>query len=368
MSKKTLYSNIVPYLATLIIVTYFLTITVSILPVFTENLILTIIFLAVILICLFFLITYILYKSINAPLDHVVVYLDKTGTNNLAGDLKLEDATKEYDVLIEKVNKIVFYLRANVDQRIKSSMELQRSHEELKRAYDELKELDRLKADFIANISHELRTPLISVEGYIEYIGSGKFGKLNERQKKGIESSTVGIRRLKRLINQLLLYSRLDAKQEMLDIQPINLEEIANKVLKEYEQEAKDKKIKLTLEKNTKDIQINADGEKIKQVLLNMMDNSVKFTEKGEVKIKLDKVDNGIKVSVADTGVGIPKQYQNKLFDKFSQLDTSTSRKYGGVGLGLAVIKGLLDLHGMTINVESEENKGTTFWFTITTR
>ncbi len=368
MGKKTLYTTIIPPIAGLLIITYFITIAISIIPVFADNLLLTIIFSTIMFICLFISVTYILYKSINHPLDAVVNYLEKSTMTNLGNELKMDEATVEYNQMLEKINKMIIILRANIDKRIKSSMDLEKSHEELKKAYQDLKELDRLKSDFIANISHELRTPLISVEGYVEYINSGKLGKLNEKQQKGMGSTIVGVKRLKNLINQLLLYSRLDAKQEVLDTEDVDMVELSAKVIKEYKAQTNEKHIKIGLFAMKNLPKAKTDSEKIKAVLSNLVDNAVKFTDKGEVKIMLETDKSGIKVSIKDTGCGISKEYQKKLFDKFSQLDTSTSRKYGGVGLGLAVVKGVLDLQKIAINVESEEKKGSTFSFILPTK
>lgn len=311
---------------------------------------------------------YLIKKTMTHELDKIIKQIDDLGPENSFAEIKIKNLPEEYRPLLEKLNKITDALRANIDNSIVSSISAEKSNDELKVAYEKLKELDSLKADFLANVSHELRTPLISVEGYMEYLNTGKFGELNEKQKKSLTSSLEGIKRLKKMINQLLLYSNLDAKIESIDLVPTNIEELTKTVINEYVGAANKKSLKLTFYLDKDLPEVNIDKEKIRVVLSSLIDNAIKFTEKGEVRVIIQKTDVGIRVSIADTGVGIPEYYKNRLSDKFSQLDGSTSRKYGGVGLGLAVVKGLLEMHNIKINVESKQNRGSVFYFTINPR
>ncbi|MBR9675981.1 hypothetical protein GOV05_03160, partial [Candidatus Woesearchaeota archaeon] len=320
------------------------------------------------IVVLFFSIVVLLYKSIKNPLDDVITYLEKSSNSSLLEELQSGQGVAEYNMLIETINKINFSLKANIDDRVKKAIELQHAHEELKIAYDELQELDKVKADFLANVSHELITPLISVEGYVEYIEEGKFGKINQKIKKGLDTSIINIKRLKNLLNQLLFYTRIDAGQEVLELKATDLREITSQVVEEHKENAKKKGLKIDL-KSPKDLPKGVtDSEKFRQVLHNLVNNAIKFTEKGSVDVILSRYQDKIRVEIKDSGIGIAEEQKKKLFDKFSQLDASAKRKYGGVGLGLTVVNAILGLQEINLNLESVLGKGSVFWFLIPTR
>ncbi len=375
VKKKLLYYLIPPYMILLLIFIYPLDILLSKTSFFASQPVLRYSSILIIMVLLIICVIYLVYESINAPLKHIIKFLDELENqdyfeeNDSKEEVNDTASINEYDELFERIKKIKKSIKENMKKNIQknmvSSIEIEKSHHDMKKAYEELKQLDVLKADFLANISHELRTPLISVEGYVEYLNTEKFGKLNEKQKKSITVSIDELKKLKKLINQLLLYSRLDAHLENPDFEPTNLEELAKNVLNEYVEAANKKNLKLNFFSQADLPQVMIDKEKIKTVLSNLIDNAIKFTETGEVRVILQKTEDGVRVSIYDTGVGVPNYYKNKLTDTFSQQDTSTSRKYGGVGLGLAIVKGLLDLHKIKINLESKENKGSIFYFTI---
>ncbi len=230
--------------------------------------------------------------------------------------------------------------------------------------YKRLEELEKFRTEFVANIIHDLKNPITSIQGYNEYLLSGKLGKLNDRQKKALLTSKQSLDNLKSLINRILLYHKLEAHKESLNIQKIDIKDIIDNI---YDQEnIMFEKKNLTL---VKDVEKNipkprGDPEKIRQVIINLVDNAYKFTNKGAVIISAKKVRNEIEISIKDTGTGIPKGKVKELFKRFSQVG-ETSKKKCGFGLGLVIIKDILQLHKSKIKLETKQGVGSTFSFRL---
>lgn len=230
--------------------------------------------------------------------------------------------------------------------------------------YKRLEELEKFRSEFVANIIHDLKNPITSIQGYNEYLLSGKLGKLNDRQKKALMTSKQSLENLKRLINTILLYHKLEAHKEKLNIQRFDIKEIINGI---YDQEKiifQKKNITLVkdVEKNLP--KTNGDPEKIRQVIINLVDNAYKFTNKGAVIISAKKIKNEVEISIKDTGTGIPKEKVKELFKRFSQVG-ETSKKQGGFGLGLVIIKDILELHKSKIKLETKQGIGSNFSFRL---
>ncbi|MGM5488738.1 MAG: ATP-binding protein [Nanobdellota archaeon] len=228
----------------------------------------------------------------------------------------------------------------------------------------ELKELAKAKSAFIANISHELRTPLVSAKGYVEYILSERFGKLTQKQKKGLEISYNNLTRLQHLINSLLLYTQIQAGKAHINYEKVNLVYLINECIEEQEIIAHKRGLKLSYS-GPKIVNVEIDFDKIKQVFLNLIANAIKFTEEGSINISIEEKDNKAIVHVADTGIGIPAERIDYIFNRFTQVDESVERKYGGTGLGLSIVKSILEMHQSEIRVDSKLNEGTTFTFSF---
>lgn len=238
---------------------------------------------------------------------------------------------------------------------------------ELQLAVRKLSELNQLKANFVANISHELRTPLTHVKGYVELLAGDLLGTLNEEQKKALEVARQATMRLEGLINNLILFSQAARGELTLHLIPVNLYKIATEALKYTYPRAQERNITLSADMKPTLPLVKADEEKMSWVVLQLMDNAIKFTPAGgKVGLIIKReADTLVKVSVADTGIGIPRKRVNEMFEPFHQLDSSSTRRYGGTGLGLALVRQILDAHGSLIDVQSEEGKGTIFSFTL---
>jgi signal transduction histidine kinase/CheY-like chemotaxis protein len=239
------------------------------------------------------------------------------------------------------------------------------------KAIAEMTEVDRLKSQFLANMSHELRTPLNSIIGFSRVILKGIDGPVNDVQTQDLLAIYNSGQHLLSLINDILDLSKVEAGKMELSFSEVNIPDLVNSVLTTAIGLVKDKSIKL-LQNIPADIPIMwADSTRVRQVLLNLISNASKFTDEGTITVgaALSTDDNGkseILMTVTDTGMGIAAEDQAKLFQPFSQVDDSPTRKTGGTGLGLSICRSLIELHGGKIGLlSSEPGKGSTFYFTI---
>jgi two-component system phosphate regulon sensor histidine kinase PhoR len=225
----------------------------------------------------------------------------------------------------------------------------------------ELKNLERVKKDFIANISHELRTPLTAIKGFVETLEEEE----EIRNVQYLEIIKRHTDRLMHIVNDLLLLSELEQPESAFVIENINLASLAENILKVFEQGAREKgiQLKLVARKDLKTIQ--ADPFKLEQMFINLLDNAIKYTEKGEVSVSLGQGDFKSIIEIKDTGIGIPASHLPRIFERFYVVDKSRSKKFGGTGLGLSIVKHIVLLHGGAIDVESSLGIGTKFTITL---
>ena len=221
----------------------------------------------------------------------------------------------------------------------------------------EIKNAEKVKKDFVDNVSHELHTPLTAIKGYAETLLQENPA---EPAKRYIETIRRNTDRLINIVNDLLLLSGLEEKMP-LELEDIDLKNLAENVARIFEQRLKDKQLTLVVDIKEKLPTIKADLFKLEQVLVNLLDNAVKYTQRGEIVVSADVRGKQASIQVRDTGIGIPKDAIPRIFERFYVVDKSRSRKYGGTGLGLSIVKHIVLLHHGTINVESTPREGTTF-------
>ncbi len=238
------------------------------------------------------------------------------------------------------------------------------SERKLKKSYEDLKVLDKMKSNFLTISSHELKTPLTPTKIQVQMLLEGDLGKLTDDQKKSFEIIHRNMNRLDELIEDILEISRVKAEGFKLELGEVNLKDCIKEVFKSMDDVAKKKGIKLSYKIYSLPL-IFVDRKRILEVLENLVNNAIKFTEKGSIIIEAKKQKDNVLVMVKDTGIGISKTHMNKIFQPFFQIEPTFTRKYGGTGLGLGISKGIIEQHKGKIWAKSELGKGSIFYFTL---
>lgn len=223
--------------------------------------------------------------------------------------------------------------------------------------------VEKIKDDFLANTSHELRTPLNGIIGISESLIEGVAGALPNKVKSNLLMIVTSARRLYNLVNDILDYSKMRHDSLELEKKPVNLKDITDLILSLTQPLIVDKPLQLLNEIPDSLPPVIADEDRLQQILYNLIGNAIKFTAQGEIRVTAEPQGSKIKISVSDSGIGIPNSRQMEIFKSFQQADSSTKREYGGTGLGLTISRQLVQLHGSELKVSSIPEKGSTFYF-----
>ncbi len=261
-------------------------------------------------------------------------------------------------------------------QRIKGALgvaiditELKETETRLRHAIIQAETSNKAKSEFIANMSHEIRTPLNAIIGLTDLMDQSN---LTENQKEFLQTVKFSARELLKIINQILDFSKIESGKMELEFIPFDLKQLVQNIANAFTIMARQKGLQFKLEWDESNPQhVVGDPTRLGQILINLLGNATKFTQKGSVTLKVlkqNETEDAVDVLfvVQDTGIGIPKDKVQKIFGSFEQVDSSLTRKYGGTGLGLTITSRLIEMMGSKIEVESEENKGTTFKFELT--
>ena len=216
-------------------------------------------------------------------------------------------------------------------------------------------------------MSHELRTPLTSIAGALDIVLSGYAGALSERQLRYVDMARQAATRMNQLVDQLLDLARAQAGSITVATTPVQLDRLVREVIDRYHDVAIAKQVTIELDASASDISILGDPERLQQIVWNLLSNAVKFTpEGGRVELRMESDSERVRIIVSDSGEGIEPEFLPYVFDRFRQADTSVTRRFGGLGLGLSLVKQLTELHGGTISAASEgSGRGATFVLTL---
>ncbi|ODS33284.1 MAG: two-component sensor kinase [Candidatus Scalindua rubra] len=224
-----------------------------------------------------------------------------------------------------------------------------------------IKNLEETKKDFVSNVSHELRTPLSAIKGFVETLEEG----IDEKNKNYLDIIKRHTDRVINIVKDLLLLSQLEEKSSSLELEEVNLKSLIENILKIFDQSLREKNLVLKFNADDNLPLIKADPFKLEQVFINLIDNAINYTERGEIKIYLSQNDKAVITEIQDTGICIPREHLSRIFERFYVVDKSRSRKLGGTGLGLSIVKHIVLLHNGKIDVKNVPGTGTKFIVTL---
>ncbi len=293
------------------------------------------------------------------------------GTLNLGSMHANGFSHHDVEVLEQMAPHVAVAIRnAQLLENLQQSLEeVTRAREKLHEANEELKTLDEMKTNLLSNVSHELRTPLVSIMGYTDMIYNGKAGPVTDTQREYLSISLRNVDKLVTLIENLLDFSRLHRGAETLVFDTLDLVDVARSSLQIIQPVADGRDIRLILDAPEEPISVEGDKGKLGQVFNNLLSNAVKFNHNGgSVTVRVRPAGDSVECSVSDTGIGIPPEALDKIFTRFYQYDSSSTRKYGGTGIGLSIAQDIVRLHGSRIVTSSELGEGATFRFALPLR
>ena len=268
----------------------------------------------------------------------------------------------------------IFLIRS-VLQEVRQREEIQVLAEDLRKANLELKKLDQLKSEFVSLASHQLRTPLTVIKGYISMIQEGSFGAISDQLKDALRKIMVSNQTLINLVGDFLNLSRIESGRMKYLFEPMNAEDMMQSVFEEFKEVVKEKKLELTFEKPESPLpQAMLDKDKFRQVIMNLVDNAIKYTPKGWIKMKIEEDRDRpggpfVLMSISDSGIGMTEDVMNSIFKRFSRGEEGWKANTGGLGLGLYLAKRIVTDHGGEIWATSEgANKGSAFWVRLPAR
>ncbi|HJH32463.1 MAG TPA: PAS domain S-box protein [Methanosarcinaceae archaeon] len=294
------------------------------------------------------------WKLVEIPVIH------KNGNARLV----LWNSANLYDEDDKTVSAIIAQ-GIDITERKEAERSRKRYTRELAKSNEELKSLDRMKDEFLSNISHELKTPLVSIEGFSEVVRDETLGALNNGQKKALDTVLRNAKRLERLIDSVLYLSISESGKMKYTFKPVQVADVIEHSIIDMLPQVNKHNLKIKKEVPDNLPLIQADEDRLIQVLINLISNAIKFSPAGEITVTVHETDADIHIAVNDTGIGIPEGKIGYLFDRFYQGDASTKRKYGGTGLGLHISKLIVEAHKGKIWADSKEGVGTTIHVTL---
>jgi len=256
-----------------------------------------------------------------------------------------------------------YFLIKATRREVERREEKEKMAQELRQAYVQLRKLDQAKTEFMSIASHQLRTPLTAIKGYLSLIKEEVYGEVPDDMEKPLDNVYISSERLIKLVNDLLNISRIESGKVKAEIEKISLEDIIDSIVEELRSIAQEKELSISWKKPEESLpKVSVDKDKIRQVILNLIDNAIRYTEEGEISVKCGIEDDKFEMSVEDTGPGMTKEELSSIFESFRRGSAGKTTWTGGSGLGLYIAKKYVDLHGGRIWAESPgKGKGSTF-------
>lgn len=286
----------------------------------------------------------------------------------------LYSAGRKRNSELENIKEVIHSIRKNEfssPEEIKLDKNLAGLEEEIKAMFfrthndiENLKRLERIRTEFLGNVSHELRTPIFAIQGFIETLLNGALNdpKVN---RNFLEKANHHTENLNQLLNDLIDISMIESGEMRMSFRYFPLKEFMGHIITGFRTLTEDKNLELILYPFNENLQVLGDKNKLTQVIINLIQNAIKYTEQGKVEIIIEEELKFVRFTIKDTGIGIAKENLSRIFERFYRVDKDRSRSVGGTGLGLAIVKHIIEAHGAKIEVESELGKGSQFSFKL---
>jgi len=278
--------------------------------------------------------------QVTTPLKQIRDTASKVADGRITGRIRIESRAAEFQDVAQSLNRASDAFREKID---------------------ELERLTALQKEFIGNVSHEVRNPIFAISGYLEALGTPSL--TDSMRKRYAEKALTNLERLQNLFNDLIEIARLEYREDLINRSEFDLKDLVNEVSEMLRPKAEQKG--LDLDVDIPRFLVSADRNRIRQVLVNLIDNAIAYTDEGSVACRVQRRLDKVRVEVVDTGKGIDEEHLTRIFERFYRVDPDRSRESGGTGLGLSIVKQILQAHGENAHVESERGEGTRFWFEL---
>ena len=279
-------------------------------------------------------------RQVTRPLKAISQSAQQINEGALDHSIRVRTRAAEFQDLARNLNQMAGRFRADIH---------------------ELQRMQRVQNEFIGNVSHEVKNPIFAVFGYLEALGSDRLP--TEQRKRYAQKGLVNLQRLNNLFGDLIEIAKLEYREDLIRPERFDLQDLISEIAEMLEPKAEDKGLDLLWENPALDV--FADRNRIRQVLTNLIDNAIAYSEEGSVRCRMRRHRDKARVEVVDTGRGISEEHLDRIFERFYRVDAARSRAQGGTGLGLAIVKQILQAHGETIHVESTKGRGSRFWFEL---
>ena len=302
-----------------------------------------------------------LARRVVRPLQALREGVERISSGDLNSRLEIKTGD-EIETLAEEFNKMTAHLK---EAQTGLERKVAERTQALTVANEKLEEVSKHKSQFLANVNHELRTPVSTIIGYAHLVLRETEGQIAPLQSENLQDLLNNAERLLNQIDSLLDFAKIEAGKMEVRVEPVKVNEVIHAAISTIEPSLNGGSVRIIREVASDMPALNTDREKLRQILLNLLDNAVKFTERGEIKISASQQNGSFKLAVSDTGIGIEKKDLNEIFEEFHRGDSSSTKNFRGTGLGLAIAKKFVNLLGGEIAVESEVGKGSVFTVTL---
>lgn len=278
--------------------------------------------------------------QVTTPLQRIRESARRVADGKFAGKIRIDSRAAEFQDLAESLNRAGAAIREKID---------------------ELERLTRLQSEFIGNVSHEVRNPIFAISGYLEALGTSG---LDDKQRKSYaEKALTNLERLQNLFNDLIDIARLEYREDLINRSAFDLKDLVDEVAEMLRPKAEQKD--LDLQADVPRFFVNADRSRVRQVLVNLIENAIAYTNSGSVRCRIQRRADKVRIQVVDTGQGIDEDHLERIFERFYRVDEDRARDSGGTGLGLSIVQQIIHAHGEDIHAESTKGRGTRFWFEL---